>query len=192
MRIVDEIVQKLGPVLRPFHAGVEKLASHAVSAPGAATIRVESDAFADGAPLPRRFAQEGGDVSPPLRWSNVPPGTRELAVLCEDPDAPAPKPYAHWVVCGLMPSVTSLPENVEKVVSPRDERMEQGTNSAQRVGYVGAAPPPGHGLHHYHFQVFALDVPLRFEHPPTRDELVEAMSSHVLAYGEVVATYERS
>ncbi len=192
MRIVDRIVQKLGPVLRPFHAGDEKLASHVQGFPSAPTLHVTSDAFTAGDTLPRRYTQQGDDVSPPLRWDDVPPGTREVAVLCEDPDAPATKPFAHWVVCGLAPSVTALPENIDKVVAPREERLQQGTNSAHRIGYLGAAPPPGHGTHHYHFQVFALDAPLRFDRAPSRDDLVDAMRGHVIAWGDLVGTFERN
>lgn len=192
MGIVGNIVGRLGPVLRPFHAGEEKLASRVLCEEDAATIEVTSDAFADGAPLPRRYAQEGDDVSPPLRWANLPPGTREVVVLCEDPDAPLPHPFAHWVVYGLAPATTALPENVDNVAAPREGRMRQGLNGARKVGYFGAAPPLRHGVHSYHFQVFALDTPLHFDEIPSRVDVVEAMGHHVLAYGDLVATYERA
>ena len=74
-------------------------------------------------------------------------------------------------------------------VSIADAR--QGKNSAGQIGYTGPMPPVGHGEHHYHFQLFALDAPLQFEHEPDRDDLVAAISGHVLASGEVIGTYER-
>lgn len=192
MSILEDVVQKIGPLLRPFHAGEDKLVSRRLGPSVAASIQVTSDAFTHGDAIPRRYAQEGDDVSPPLRWANLPDGTREIVLLCEDPDAPFPSPFSHWVVYAMAPATEGLPENVAKIPMPHEERMRQGKNGAKGFGYVGAAPPPGHGVHRYHFQVFAVDAPLAFEEAPDRDELAAALEGHVLAYGDLVGTYERT
>ena len=156
------------------------------------TITVDSPAFADGGPVPDRFADYGGKVSPALEWSGVPAGTKSIALVVEDPDAPPPRtPYVHWVLYNVPPTVTRLPENV-----PKGERLNdpsgalQGKNDAGSTGYFGPRPPPG-GPHHYHFQVFALDRALALGPGATRHDLAAAMRGRVLAKGRLVGTYQK-
>ncbi len=94
--------------------------------------------------------------------------------------------FVHWLLHGIDPEVHTVDEKLEEPDSVR-----RGMNTTLHSGYVGAAPPPGHGVHHYHFEVFAVDRPLDISDECTRDEIVEAMSGHVLAKGDVVATYAR-
>jgi Raf kinase inhibitor-like YbhB/YbcL family protein len=150
------------------------------------TLEVRSDALRAGEPMPRQFTVDGQGVSPPLRWSGVPEGTQELVLLCEDPDAPMPTPFVHWIVYGLRPETESLPES-----SAQSRTLHQGRNSARKTEFMPAAPPPGHGTHRYHFQLFAIDEPLRFTSAPDRNEVVTSMSGHVLASGELVVPYSR-
>jgi Raf kinase inhibitor-like YbhB/YbcL family protein len=106
-------------------------------------------------------------------------------VVVEDPDAPLPEPFVHWIVYGL-------PANVSSLDASTMAHACEGKNSTMMTGFTPAAPPPGHGLHRYHFQVFALDAHLVLEAGPGRSKLFDAMRGHVLAWGEVVGTYERA
>ena len=159
------------------------------------SITLTSTAFSAGEPIPKRHTGDGEDLSPPLAWENVPEGTKEFALLCDDPDAPTPKPWVHWVVYKIPADLRSLPEGVAtKPVLDSPAGALQGHNSwtsASQFGYRGPQPPKGHGTHHYHFKLYALNAPLDI--PPQADKLalVEAMTGHVLAQGELVGTYER-
>jgi Raf kinase inhibitor-like YbhB/YbcL family protein len=156
-------------------------------------MTVRSDAFASGQPIPDRYADYGGKTSPPLSWSGAPAGTASIAVLVEDPDAPGPNtPYVHWVLYNLPPQHTGLPEGVAN--RPRLDELGgalQGKNDHGTVGYFGPRPPPGHGTHHYHFQVFALDRALDLQPGATRQQLRDAVDGHVLGKGRLVGTYVR-
>lgn len=149
-----------------------------------AMLTVASSAFEPGGPIPRRHSGEGEDVSPPISWSRAPEGTVEFALICDDPDAPRAEPWVHWVVYKIPADVTSLPEGSAggAVV---------GKNTAGRTAYMGPSPPRGHGVHHYHFKVYALAKALDLDPGAAKRELLEAMEGLVLAEGEVVGTYER-
>jgi Raf kinase inhibitor-like YbhB/YbcL family protein len=158
-------------------------------------IRVSSPAFATGERIPQLFTGDGQDVSPPLVWDGVPENAKELALICDDPDAPTPEPWVHWVLYKLSPTVRELPQGV-----PPGEQMDhpvaamQGLNSwpsGQTIGYRGPAPPPGHGVHHYHFRLYALDCELTVNPGLDKRTLLQAMDGHVLAEGELMGTYER-
>lgn len=147
-------------------------------------IQVRSPVFSEGMPIPRKYTGEGQDVSPPLEWSGVPEGTAEIAVICEDPDAPSPRPFTHWVLTHISPAVSRLPEG-------KSDGARAGRNDFGKPGYGGPMPPKGHGTHHYHFKVYALDAPLQVPDRASRDEVLKAMEGHVLDEGEIVGTYER-
>jgi Raf kinase inhibitor-like YbhB/YbcL family protein len=158
-------------------------------------MTIQSTAFGNGQPIPQKHTGDGQDVSPALAWQGVPDGTRELALICDDPDAPTPQPWVHWVIYKLPPTVPGLPEGV-----PPSSRLEspvaavQGRNSwpgQQSVGYRGPAPPAGHGVHHYHFKLYALDAELDLQPGSDKSALLRAMQGHVLAEAEVVGTYSR-
>jgi Raf kinase inhibitor-like YbhB/YbcL family protein len=157
------------------------------------TIRLTSGAFEAGAAIPKKFTEDGDDVSPPLNWDNLPPGAKELALICDDPDAPSKEPWVHWVLYKIPADVRELPEGVatsERLESPSGAL--QGLNSwpsGRTVGYRGPAPPSG--THHYHFRLYALDAPLTLDAKATKTALLKAMKGHVLAEGELVATYKR-
>lgn len=157
------------------------------------TIILQSPAFKQNHSIPRKYTGDGGDVSPPLSWSRVPPETQELALVVDDPDAPTPEPWVHWLMYKIPPATTSLPENVLpslRVASPAGAL--QGMNSWPKgIGYRGPAPPKGHGLHHYHFQLFALDAPIDLAPGADKADLLAAMQGHVISEGELVGTYQR-
>lgn len=158
-------------------------------------IRVASPAFAEGERIPRLFTGDGQDVSPPLCWEGVPDDAQELALICDDPDAPTPEPWVHWLLYKLPPAVRELPQGI-----PAAEQIDrpvaalQGRNSwtsGRTIGYRGPAPPPGHGVHHYHFRLYALDRPLPVAPGLDKTALLKAMDGHVLAEGELLGTYQR-
>ena len=159
------------------------------------SITVTSSAFAEGEQIPKLFTGDGQDVSPPLRWEGIPDDTKELALICDDPDAPTAEPWVHWLIYKLSASLRELPQGV-----PTGSRLDkpvlalQGRNSwpsGRTIGYRGPAPPPGHGVHHYHFRLYALDGELNVNPGLDKKTLLKAMDGHVLAEGELVGTYQR-
>jgi len=155
-------------------------------------MTLQSDAFADGKEIPRRHTEDGDDLSPPLTWSGLPEGTRQLALMVDDPDAPRAEPWVHWIVYKIPADARVLTEGIPPTPAldiPRGAM--QGKNSWGTDGYRGPAPPKGHGTHHYHFRLYALDLPLRAAQGLEKAGLLEAMQGHVLAEAELVGTYER-
>jgi Raf kinase inhibitor-like YbhB/YbcL family protein len=155
------------------------------------TITLTSTAFEPGKPIPKKYTGDGDDVSPPLAWSKVPDGTKELALICDDPDAPMGT-WTHWVLYKIPADTTSLPEDV-----PRDKTLKtpagavQGVNSwsSDNLGYRGPKPPSG--THHYHFKLNALDAPVTLPSGADKKALLTAIKDHVLANGELIGTYAR-
>jgi len=149
-----------------------------------ATISVTSPAFATGEPIPLKYTGEGEDFSPRLEWTGLPAGTVELALICEDPDAPGKEPWVHWVRYHIPAATSGLREEVT------GEALE-GINRSGTMGYRGPMPPVGDGVHRYIFRIYALDTSLELATAATKKELIEAMEGHVLATGELIGTYER-
>ena len=153
------------------------------------TIEVTSSAFTDGAPIPTKYTCEGEDVSPPLGWSGVPQGTRSIALISDDPDAPGGT-WVHWVHYAIPSGVTELPEGVPGTETlPNGAR--QGINDFKRTGYGGPCPPKGHGPHRYYFKVYALDAEGDLKPGAGKKDLLGSMEGHILAEGRVMGTYER-
>jgi len=159
------------------------------------SITVTSEAFKSGAAIPKKYTEDGSDVSPPLSWQGVPDGAKELALICDDPDAPGSEPWVHWLLYKIPANTSKLPEGMAtdaELESPRGAL--QGTNSwksGRTVGYRGPAPPKGHGPHHYHFRLYALDATLSLEAKADKKKLLAAIKGHALAEGEVIGVYER-
>ena len=135
-------------------------------------------------PIPTRFTADGKGSSPQLAWSGVPEGTAELVVICHDPDAPTTWGFTHWVVYAIPPSVGGLPED-------GSSEFSDGSNELGELGYTGPAPPPGHGVHHYFFHLYALDSPLRAKAGLTRRQVLDRIDDMVIEQARVVGTYER-
>lgn len=156
-------------------------------------ITVISSAFKDGSPIPKKHTGEGEDVSPPLEWSSVPKGTKQLALICDDPDAPRKDPWVHWVIYNIPTDAKGLPEGVEAVASPKQPAGSvQGKNSwpdGENLGYRGPMPPPGKP-HRYFFKLYALDQPVDGKPGLTKEELWSKISKHVLAEGQLMGTYQ--
>ncbi len=156
----------------------------------AMSFRLESPAFEDGGTIPAVYTCDGQDISPPLRWSDPPEGTRSFALICDDPDAPVGT-WVHWVMYNIPPDQRALAEGVPTVgILPDGAR--QGRNSwPHRLGYGGPCPPSG--THRYVFKLYALDTLLDLE-PEQADTraLGEAMQGHILAQAQLIGLYQRT
>lgn len=165
---------------------------HEVSGEGSSmALTLSSPVFSHQDDIPRRYSCEGEDVSVPLSWSSPPEGTKSLALIVDDPDAPDPKApqmtWVHWVLYNLPPTAGDLPEGVKAEALPPGTR--EGQNDWKRPGYGGPCPPIGR--HRYFHKLYALDVLLPDLETPTKAELEKAMEGHVLARTELVGTYQK-
>lgn len=155
------------------------------------TFTLSSRAFGHNAGIPRRFTCEGEDVSPDLAWSGVPPGTRSLALIVDDPDAPdpaAPKlTWVHWVLYNIPPDAGGLETAIAAGELPAG--TQQGLNDWKRTGYGGPCPPIGR--HRYFLKLYALDTALPDLGRPTKAQVEQAMAGHVLAKAELIGTYQK-
>lgn len=149
---------------------------------------IKSTAFAPNGRMEPKHTCDGDDVSPPLSWSGAPRGTRGFALVCTDPDAPSGT-WHHWAVYDIPAETTGLPEDyaAEAAGGPK-----QAVNDFYRRGYGGPCPPCGHGTHHYHFRLYALDIDrLPLQAPAHSRDVERAAKLHRLAETEVIGTYER-
>lgn len=146
-------------------------------------LELTSTAFDDGEQIPRRHTCDGEDIPPPLAWDHLPEGTRSLALIVHDPDAPSGD-FVHWVAWNIDPRLGGL----EKGAPPPG----QGISGFGRPGYAGPCPPPGHGAHRYFHHLYAIDTELDLEPGAVREELQDAIEGHVLGEARLMGTYERS
>ncbi|MBI3469082.1 MAG: YbhB/YbcL family Raf kinase inhibitor-like protein [Planctomycetes bacterium] len=152
------------------------------------SLEVKSSAFTAGQTIPKKYTADGPDVSPPLEWGEPPAGTKSLALICDDPDAPVGT-WVHWVLWGLAADTRVLGENVPKEES-LSNGVKQGRNDFKRIGYGGPAPPRG-PAHRYFFKVYALDNVPDLKSGATKAELERAMKGHILDQGELMGMYGR-
>lgn len=188
--MLEHVPHWLGRALSGLRAGADKLAIVQPELGGFEVLHLASPAFADGARLPERFTADGEGVSPPLFWTGVPEGTLSLALIVEDPDAPAPQPLVHAVVWGLAVD-GDLKEGAIRADGAGDADRDVGRNSFFGEGWLPPDPPTGHGEHHYAFQLFALGPGPDPGDNPGRSAIVRAMAGRVLAAGLLTGTYSR-
>ncbi|HCL98551.1 MAG TPA: YbhB/YbcL family Raf kinase inhibitor-like protein [Fervidobacterium sp.] len=150
-----------------------------------------TSSFKNGEFIPKKYTCEGEDISPELVITDIPANAKTVAIICDDPDAPVGT-FVHWVLWNLPVKGTKavVAENLKKVDKLADG-TRQGYNDFGRVGYNGPCPPRGHGAHHYHFKVYALDTTLDIKGNVKKADLEKAMKGHILAQGEIVGLYER-
>ncbi|HZP41203.1 MAG TPA: YbhB/YbcL family Raf kinase inhibitor-like protein [Candidatus Binatia bacterium] len=167
------------------------LASAVILAIGGPAMAFEltSSAFANGAPIPVRHTCDDANLSPALAWTAPPSGTKRLALVCEDPDAPAGT-WAHWVVYDLPAGTRMLSEGVppQKTLAGGGR---QGTNDFKKIGWGGPCPPPG-AAHRYYFKLFALDAETGLDPGATRAQVLRAIEGHTLGTAELMGTYRRA
>jgi Raf kinase inhibitor-like YbhB/YbcL family protein len=153
------------------------------------TFAITSTSYQDGTEVPQKFTCQGGDASPQLAWSGLPAGTKSVAIIVDDPDAPDPaKPertWVHWVIYDIPATTQSFPEGLG--APPTGARM--GKNDWGKTTWGGPCPPIGR--HRYFHKVFALDVVLGDLKEPTKAQLEAAMKGHILGQAQLVATYQK-
>lgn len=146
------------------------------------SLTISSPAFSHGAAIPARYTCDGADSSPPLVFGKIPQAAQMLALIMDDPDAPAGT-WVHWVVWNIPVQTFQIPENGLPLGA------SQGRNDWKRNSYGGPCPPSG--THHYYFRLYALDTPLQIASSSTKADLERAMQGHILAKGELMGTYRR-
>ncbi len=155
------------------------------------SLMISSTAFSQNGNIPSRYTCEGEDISPPLSWSGVPAGSRSLALIVDDPDAPAPAAprmtWVHWVLYNIPPESLGLGEAIHASSLPPGTL--QGINDWKRTGYGGPCPPIGR--HRYFFKLYALDNLLPNLNRPTKAQLEQAMRGHILGQAELLGTYQK-
>jgi len=151
-------------------------------------LEVTSTAFQEGQAIPKQYTGDGQNSSPPLKWQDPPAGTRSLALICEDPDAPRGT-FTHWLVFNIPVQTRELSEGLPGQACLPDGTT-QGSNDFGKVGYGGPAPPRGKP-HRYAFKLFALNEVLGLHAGATPDEFRKAVEGHVLAQGQLTGTYAR-
>jgi len=162
----------------------QKTASEDEIAKGAPTMQVTSTAFKEGDPIPTSHGYEDKNLSPPLKWSDVPPSAKSLALICDDPDAPRGT-WVHWVLF-------NIPTDTRELNSAPGGKVDlpgavQGKNDFKKPGYGGPAPPSG--THRYYFKLYALDKMLDLKEGATKDDVVKAMKDHVVAQGQLMGKF---
>ncbi len=158
-------------------------ASEEIAGEPATAFQLTSDAFAAGDPIPARYTCSAEDISPPLQWTPPPAGTQSLALIMDDPDAPAGA-WVHWVLFNLPPDTGRLPEQAAPPAG-----SVAGNNSWGRAGYGGPCPPAG--AHRYFFKLYALDAAPALPPGATKAQVINALKGHILAQTELMGTYAK-
>jgi Raf kinase inhibitor-like YbhB/YbcL family protein len=148
---------------------------------------LQSPAFENGARIPTKYTLDGDNLSPPLEWQDAPSGTKSFVLVVEDPDAPNGT-FRHWALYNIGHEHDRLPEGIGR----DGQNLGMGVNDFGHHRYDGPQPPRGHGVHHYHFKLAALDVDSLNQSPKASvNEIWSAAKKHVLGEVEIVGTYER-
>jgi len=150
-------------------------------------IKVTSSAFSEGGMIPKNYTCDGEDISPPLSWAGVPEGTKSIALICDDPDAPMGT-WVHWVIFNIPADIRELSSNIPPL-PVIENGAKQGINGFRKHGYRGPSPPGG--THRYFFKLYALDIEVDLPSETTKEQLLKAMEGHVLAKGQIMGKYKR-
>ncbi len=169
-------------------AGEKKDDTKEVAMQNISNITISAEAFKDGGNIPAVYTCDGRNISPALTWSGMPAGTKSIALIMDDPDAPRGT-FVHWVLFNIPPDAQGLPEAVPKNQTLKDG-SRQGNTSYGEAGYGGPCPPPGKP-HRYYFKVYALDTKLDLPAGATKADVEKTMNGHILAKGELMGKYGR-
>jgi Raf kinase inhibitor-like YbhB/YbcL family protein len=160
------------------------------------TVTVTSSVFNNHGTMPLAYTAYGDNKSIDLSWSNLPAGTVQLALICDDPIAPMPQPFVHWVAYNIPATASGLPENLTRDAEVAGvsglDGMINGLNGTRQAGYFGPRPPVDGKLHAYHFRLYALDANLNLASGLNKAQLLEAIDGHVLATGMLMGHYQRT
>lgn len=151
------------------------------------TIKITSTAFTEGDMIPKQYTCDAEDVSPDLTWTGVPEGTKSLALICDDPDAPMGT-WVHWVLFNLPPDISELHAEIPSKKTLKNN-ARHGKNDFGKFGYGGPCPPSG--THRYFFKLYALDTVINLKSGITKAQLLEAMKGHILDEGQLLGRYKR-
>ncbi len=152
-------------------------------------LKIIINSFEEGKEIPRKFTCDGVDYSPAITWENLPAGTKSIALIVDDPDAPVGD-FVHWVIYNVGPKQGSLPENVQKTETLPDGII-QGRNDFGSFGYNGPCPPKGHGFHRYYFTLYALSVAEIPRRRLSKDGLLELMNGNIIEKDSKMGVYRR-
>jgi Raf kinase inhibitor-like YbhB/YbcL family protein len=153
------------------------------------TFELKSPSFDKNGPIPAKYTVDGQNSSPPLEWSDAPAGTKSFVLVLEDPDAPLGV-FRHWGLYNIMAGRNRLPEGVGR--GAKTEDLGMGINDFGEPRYRGPAPPRGHGTHHYHFKLAALDVETLTRAPTASvEDIWKEAQPHIIGEAELVGTYAR-
>ncbi len=151
-------------------------------------LKLQSTAFKEGERVPDKYTCNGENISPPLSWNKTENTFKSWALILEDPDAPRGI-FTHWVIYNIPANITSLPEAV-----PTTEKIQngalQGKNDAMKLGYTGPCPPPG-PVHHYNFNLYALDNMLNLSAGASKQQLLDTIQGHIISQGKLTGIYQR-
>jgi hypothetical protein len=190
--MLENLPDAVGHALHNQRAGLEQTAFSRVDlAAGTSAIEVQSLAFSSYGAMPARYTADGEGVSPPLSWSGVPAAAASVLLIVEDADSPTPHPLVHAIVVDLEAGDGALPEGALKSPDHDGTGLKTGRNSYLQSSWLPPDPPPGHGVHRYVFQVFALSAGPAFDGTPGRDAVVDALRERAIASGQLVGIYER-
>ena len=150
-------------------------------------LEITSPVFKHNGTIPKKYTCDGINISPELSWDNLPEDTNSLALIVDDPDAPA-ETWVHWVIYNIPPNSKGLQEGVLPLRA-LPHNTKQGINDFKKIGYGGPCPPSG--THRYFFKLYALDTKLNLDSGATKKDLENAMKGHILAQTELVGKYKR-
>jgi hypothetical protein len=189
--MLEKLPEMIGHALEHQRAGMDKLLYNAdPPGPGLRHIELASPAFAPDSPIPQRYTADGAGISPPLMWRDIPANASTLALIVEDADSPTPEPLVHAIVVDIDPLEPGLVEGI--FGGPSEATPEKlGLNSYLLHGWLPPDPPPGHGVHHYAFQIFALAAGEPLSKSPGRREVAAAIRDRAVGKGCLIGTYQR-
>lgn len=191
--MLEKLPETLGHLLGHQRAGLENILFNSLDLrEGTAKITLTSPAFVDHGPIPSRHTADGEGVSPEIDWNGVPSSATSLALIVEDADSPTPAPLVHAIAVDIDASRLQLEEGaLQEANRGKNPALSLGRNSHLRQSWLPPDPPPGHGIHRYAFQLFALADGEPFGDAPGRHELVEALRKRAIASGCLIGTYTR-
>ena len=193
--MLEKLPEAIGEALGGVRAGLDATLFHAVDLrQGMAALSLGSPAFGDHAPMPGKYTADGPGLSPALHWHGVPAAATDVVLIVEDADSPTPQPLVHAIAHGLPNSVAgdgALAEGSMSEVGVAEPLVPMGRNSLLQARWLPPDPPPGHGVHRYVFQLYALGPGPALAETPGRDALRAAVQQRGLASGCLIGTYER-
>ena len=190
--MLEKLPDAIGHALHDVRAGLDQIVFNTLALrAGMATIEVDSLAFADHAPIPERYTADGLGESPPLSWRGLPPEANAAVLLVEDADSPTPNPLVHAIVVDLPAQDHSLADGAMPSAENAGSGLRMGRNSFLQAVWLPPDPPPGHGVHRYAFQVFALRDGEAFSETPGREELIDRLRERAIASGLLIGTFTR-